>query len=67
MWTMCSVDELVLCLNDIDEHIGKHIDRFDNVYKGFDVDQSNFKKCHYDFSKERIMLKKMYGLREEIF
>ena len=29
---MHSVDDLVMCLGDFDEHIGRHIDGFDGGY-----------------------------------
>ena len=40
-WDMHSADDLVMCLGDINGHIGKHIDGLDGVHGGFGVGQRN--------------------------
>ena len=38
---MYSADELVMCLGDLNGHVGRHIDGFDGVYEGHVVCQRN--------------------------
>ena len=45
-WDMFSADDLVMCLVDINGHIGRHIDGFDGVLGGFAVGQRNFEECY---------------------
>ena len=36
---MCRSDDLVMCLGDIDGHVGRHIDGLDGVHGGYGVGQ----------------------------
>ena len=38
---MHGADDLVICLGGFNSHIGRHIDGFDWVHGGHDIDQSN--------------------------
>ena len=38
---MHSADDLVMCLGDINGHIGRHIDGFDGLHGGYGVGQRN--------------------------
>ena len=38
---MLSAGYLVMCLNDINVHIGRHIDGFDGIHGGYGVGQRN--------------------------
>ena len=38
---MHSVDGLVMCLCDLNGHVGRHIVGFDGVHGGYGVDQRN--------------------------
>ena len=38
---MCSADDLVMCLGDINGHIGRHIDGSNGVHGGHGVHQKN--------------------------
>ena len=38
---MHSADDLVICLGDINVHVGRHIDGFDGVHGGYGVGQRN--------------------------
>ena len=40
-WDMHSADDLVMCLGDINGHIGGHIDGFDGLNGGYGVGQRN--------------------------
>ena len=40
-WDMHSTDDLVMCLGDINGHIGRHIDGLDGVHGGLGVGQRN--------------------------
>ena len=40
-WDMHSADDLVMCLGDINEHVGRHIDGFDGVHERFGVGHRN--------------------------
>ena len=35
LWDMHSAGDLVMCLSDINGHLGRHIDRFDVVHGGY--------------------------------
>ena len=37
-----SADNLVMCLGDINGHVGRHTDGFDGAHGGYDVGQRNF-------------------------
>ena len=41
MWDIHNVDDLVVCLCDIDEHIGRHNDGFYGVHAPYAVCQRN--------------------------
>ena len=41
LWDMLSTDDLFVCLDDFDEHVGRHIDRLDWVYEGYGVGLRN--------------------------
>ena len=41
-WDMHSTGDLVVCLGDINWHVGRHIDRFDGVHARYGVGQRNF-------------------------
>ena len=38
---MHSADDLVTCLGDLNGHVGRHIDGFDEVHGGYGVGQRN--------------------------
>ena len=38
---MHSVDDLAMCMGDINGHVGRHIDGFDGVHGGYGVGKSN--------------------------
>ena len=38
---MHSAGDFVMCLDDLNGHIGRHIDRFDGVHKGYGVGERN--------------------------
>ena len=38
---MHSTDYLVMCLGDINGHVGRHIDGFDGVHEGYGAGQRN--------------------------
>ena len=40
-WDMRSVGELVMCLSDINGHVGRHTDGFNGVHEGHGVRQRN--------------------------
>ena len=40
---MHSEDDFVMCLGDFNEHVGRHIDGFDEVHGGYAVGQRNLK------------------------
>ena len=40
---MHSADDLVMCLGDLNGHVGRHIDGFDWAYGGYGVCQRNLK------------------------
>ena len=40
-WDMHSADDLVMCLGDINVHVGRHIDGLDGVHGGYGVDKRN--------------------------
>ena len=40
-WDMHSTDGLIMCLGDINGHIGRHIDGFNGVHGGYVVGQRN--------------------------
>ena len=42
-WDMHSVDDLVVCLGDINGHVRTHIDEFDGVHGGFGIEKRNLK------------------------
>ena len=50
-WDMYFADDLVMCLGDINGHVGRHIDGFGGVYGGYGAGQRNlegrmlFKLC----------------------
>ena len=41
-WNTHSADDLVMCLGDINGHVGRHIDGFDGVHGECSVGQRNF-------------------------
>ena len=51
-WDMHSADDLVMCLDDINGHVGRHIDGLDGVHGGYGVGQRKM--------EERILLV-LYG------
>ena len=40
-WDMHSADDLVMCLGDINGHVGRHINEFDWVHGGYGVGHRN--------------------------
>ena len=40
-WNMHSADDLVMCFDDLNGHVGRHIDGFDGVHEGYCVGQRN--------------------------
>ena len=40
-WDMHYVDDLAMCLDDINGHVGRHNDGFDGVHGGYFVGQRN--------------------------
>ena len=40
-WDMHSADDLVMCLGDLNRHIGRHIDGYGMAPRGYSVGQRN--------------------------
>ena len=40
-WDMHSADDLVMCVSDLNGHVGRHIDGFHGVHGGYGVGQRN--------------------------
>ena len=40
-WDLHSADDLVMCMGNINGHVGRHIDGLDGVYGGYGVGQMN--------------------------
>ena len=38
---MHAIDDLVMCLDDINGHVGRYIDGFDRVHGGYGIGQKN--------------------------
>ena len=48
-WDMHSADDLVMCLGDFNEHVGRHIDGFYGVHGGYCVGQRNLEGRMLEF------------------
>ena len=40
-WDMHSAGDLVMCLDDLNAHVGRHIDKFAGVHGGYGINQRN--------------------------
>ena len=56
-----SADDLVMCLGDINVHVGRHIDSFDGMHRGHGVGQRNV----ISFVWRGKYVRQMHCLREK--
>ena len=64
-WDMHSTDDLVMCLGDLNGHVGRHIDGFDRVHGGYGVNRVIWnEECHWSFVWRRNNVCRIHGLRE---
>ena len=65
---MPSADNLVMCLDDVNGHVGRHIDGFDGVHGGHGVCQRNLKGIMLlEFCLEKELCVKLREKRKVTF
>ena len=65
---MYSADDLVMCLGDINGHVGRHIDGSDGVHGGYGVGQRNLEgRMLLEFCLEKeLCVSNTWRKREEM-